>query len=56
MTPRAFCRPLNVALLLVICAVILSARLLLGYAHVESAPRSAPVAASAHPDDLPPVW
>jgi hypothetical protein len=55
MTPQTFRRPLNLALVLVLCAVILSARLLLGYAHVENAPP--PVAeASQHPDELPPVW
>ena len=57
MTPQTFRRPLNLALVLFIfiCAVILSARLLLGYAHVENAPP--PVAeASQHPDELPPVW
>jgi len=56
MTPQAFRRPLNVALVLALCAVILSARLLLGYARVENPPPPAVVEAPQHPDELPAVW
>ena len=56
MTPRAFRRPLNLAMVLVICAVILSARLLWGYAHVENAPPVQVIEVPQHPDELPPVW
>jgi hypothetical protein len=56
MTPPAFRRPLNLALVLVLCAVILSARLLLGYAHVENAPPPPVIEVPQHPDELPPVW
>jgi hypothetical protein len=57
MTPPDQSRPLNLALVLAICAVILSARLLLGYGHVETAAPSAQVESSSERhDDLPPVW
>ena len=56
MTPQAFRRPLNVALVLALCAVILSARLLLGYTHVENPPPPPAAEAPLHPDELPPVW
>ena len=56
MTPQTFRRPLNLALVLVLCAVILSARLLLGYAHVENAPPPPVIEVPQHPDELPPVW
>jgi hypothetical protein len=56
MTPRAFRRPLNLAMVLVICAVILSARLLWGYAYVENAPPVQVIEVPQHPDELPPVW
>ena len=56
MTPRAFRRPLNVALVLALCALILSARLLLGYAHVENAPPPPVIEVPQHPDELPAVW
>ena len=56
MTPQAFRRPLNVALVLALCAVILSARLLLGYVHVENAPPPPVAGVADHPDELPPLW
>ena len=56
MTPQAFRRPLNVALVLALCAGILSARLLLSYAHVENAPPPPAVEAPQHPNELPAVW
>jgi hypothetical protein len=56
MTPRALRRPLNLTFVLVLCAVILGARLLLGQAHVENAPPPPAIEAPQHPDDLPPVW
>jgi hypothetical protein len=55
MTPPSLYRPISLALVLAICAVILSARLLLSYAHVETALPSAEVE-SEHHDELPPVW
>jgi hypothetical protein len=55
MTPPSLYRPLSLALVLAICAVILSARLLLSHAHVETAPPPAGVESERH-DELPPVW
>ncbi len=55
MTPLSLYRPLSLVLVVAICAVILSARLLLSHTHVETAPPSADVA-SEHHDELPPVW
>jgi hypothetical protein len=58
MTPRPLSRPIHLALVLVVCAVILSARFFLSHATVETAP---PPAAAVeipieHPDELPPLW
>jgi hypothetical protein len=57
MTPRSLSRPINLALVLVVCAVILSARFLLSHATVKAAPPPAAVATpSEHHDELQPVW
>ncbi len=58
MTPPFHYRLIKLALLLAICAVILSARLLLSYAHhVETVPPSTELGVSSgHQDELPPLW
>jgi hypothetical protein len=57
MTPRSLSRPINLAFVLVVCAVILSARFLLSHATVQTAPSPAAVETpTQHPDELPPVW
>jgi hypothetical protein len=57
MTPRPFSRPLNLAFVLVVCAVLLGARFLLNHAPVETAPLHTAVDTPPElPDGLPPVW
>ena len=57
MTPPSPYRPLNIALVLALAAVILSARLLMGYIHTEAAtPSLPPVAAYGHNGELSPLW
>jgi hypothetical protein len=57
MTPRPFSRPLNLAFVLVVCAVLLGARFLLSHATVETAPLHTVVDTPPElPDGLPPVW
>ncbi|MET0537756.1 MAG: hypothetical protein ABWZ64_07335 [Xanthobacteraceae bacterium] len=57
MTRPSSYRPLNIALVLALAAVILSARLLLGYIHTEAAtPSLPPVAAYGHNGELSPLW
>jgi hypothetical protein len=56
-TPPTQSRPFNLALVLAICAAILSARLFLGYGHVDATPPSAQAETSSEQhDELPPVW
>jgi hypothetical protein len=54
MTPPTQSRPINLALVLALCALILSARFLIGYAHEETAVHVE--SSSAHHDQLPPLW
>jgi hypothetical protein len=54
MTPASLYRPISLVLVVAICAVILSARLL-SHTHVETAPPPADIE-SEHHDELPPVW
>jgi hypothetical protein len=57
MTPPSPYRPLNVALVLALCAVILSARLLMGYMHAGTPPVvPAPEESVGHYGELPPLW
>ena len=59
MTPPSPYRPLNVALVLALCAVILSARLLMGYMHTSGgAPPvpPAPAESAGHYGEVPPLW
>jgi hypothetical protein len=54
MTPPTRSRPIKLALVLALCALILSARFLIGYAHVETAAQVE--SSSEHHDGLPPLW
>jgi hypothetical protein len=56
MTPRSASRPLNIALVLALCAVVLSARLLMGYVHNETAVGPPQPQWSGHYGELPPLW
>ena len=57
MSPRPFSRSINVAVLLLICAVILSARVWLNHVKTEAASPAAEVETSTQqPGTLPPVW
>jgi hypothetical protein len=59
MAPPSPYRPLNVALVLALCAVILSARLLMGYMHAGgsvSPVLPAPAESTGHFGELPPLW
>jgi hypothetical protein len=57
MSPRPFSRSINVAVLLLICAVILSARVWFNHVKTEAAPPATEVETPIqHPDTLPPVW
>jgi hypothetical protein len=57
MAPPSPVRPLNVALVLALGAVILSARLLMGYMHAGAvAPPAPPVASFGEYRELVPLW
>ena len=59
MTPPSPYRPLNIALVLALCAVILSARLLMGYMHTGgsiSPVPAEPAESVGHYGELPPLW
>jgi hypothetical protein len=59
MAPPSPNRPLNVALVLALCAVVFSARLLMGYMHTPGMAPSTPpqeVEWFSHYGELPPLW
>jgi hypothetical protein len=56
MTPRSASRPLNIALVLALCGVVLSARLLMGYVHKETIAPPEPAQWFGHYGELPPLW
>jgi hypothetical protein len=58
MTPPSAVRPLNVALVLALGAVILSARLLMGYIHAGAVapPAPPPVESFGEFRELAPLW
>jgi hypothetical protein len=56
-TPPPLSRSINVTVVLLLCAVIVAARLLLSHAQTETGPT--PIAAATpvkHPHELLPVW
>jgi hypothetical protein len=57
MAPPTRSRPLSLAIVLLICVAILSARVLLGHTRVEATAPSPDVQSSSeHSGELPPVW
>jgi hypothetical protein len=58
MSPRPPSRSISIAMVLVLCAVVLTARLWLSHAKMEADPSGAGQTDTApeYPDALPPLW